>query len=132
MQRGERIIVGLVSGAVAGVLIFLMELAGWRGKFEIWDDPQPMADIWWHLPLWVVSLSTLTPFLLYIDELKPSKKTRDLFWLALVMSLVLFLSEVVGYTPWNRPQPSAAIWWHFPLLFLIIYGSGWWFRRHQK
>jgi hypothetical protein len=33
---------------VAGFMVFLMEWAGWRGKFEIWGDPQPLGEIWWH------------------------------------------------------------------------------------
>ena len=30
-------------------ILFLMEWAGYRGKYVVWGDPQPLTEIWWHL-----------------------------------------------------------------------------------
>lgn len=46
LQLGTTIAYSIISG----VLLFLMEWAGWRGRFAVWGDPRPLNEIWWHLP----------------------------------------------------------------------------------
>jgi heme/copper-type cytochrome/quinol oxidase subunit 1 len=37
-----------IYSVVVGVIVFLVEWAGWRGKFAVWDYPPPLSRIWWH------------------------------------------------------------------------------------
>jgi hypothetical protein len=36
---------------LAAGLTVVIELAGWRGSYAIWGDPQNLTKVWWHFPL---------------------------------------------------------------------------------
>jgi hypothetical protein len=40
----------VLCGATAGLTV-VIELAGWRGSYAIWGDPQNLTKVWWHFPL---------------------------------------------------------------------------------
>jgi hypothetical protein len=43
----------LAYSTIGGVIVFLSECAGFRGRFRVWDYPLPLTEIWWHLPVWI-------------------------------------------------------------------------------
>jgi hypothetical protein len=45
-----------IFAVVFGVMIFLTDWAGFRGKFGPFGPPRELKEIWWHLPFWVVAL----------------------------------------------------------------------------
>jgi len=36
--------------AFLGVMLFLLDWAGYSGKFRPWGDPRSLSEIWWHFP----------------------------------------------------------------------------------
>jgi predicted membrane channel-forming protein YqfA (hemolysin III family) len=40
----------MAFAAIFGVMLFLLDWAGYSGKFRPWVDPRPLSEIWWHLP----------------------------------------------------------------------------------
>jgi hypothetical protein len=59
----------LVYSIISGVIMFLMEWAGFRGKFRVWSYPLPLADIWWHPPLLIAFAFALIVALRIIHRL---------------------------------------------------------------
>lgn len=53
IQIGDKKARAQAYGVLFGGLLSLAEWAGWRGKFYPWGDPRPVAEIWWHFPIWV-------------------------------------------------------------------------------
>jgi hypothetical protein len=48
----------------------LMEWAGFRSKLEVWGDPQPLADVWWHVPLYAALFFLFGVFFPWRQEFK--------------------------------------------------------------
>lgn len=44
------------------VFFFFCDWGGYRGKWQPWGDPKPLADIWWHFPLLFVGSAVLIYF----------------------------------------------------------------------
>ena len=42
---------------ILGSLLFLVDWAGYRGKFEPLGEPRHLDQIWWHLPAFVFGLA---------------------------------------------------------------------------
>ena len=45
-----------------GVIYFLFELLGFRGKFQPLAEERPIGEIWWHFPIIVAVLYVVLIF----------------------------------------------------------------------
>jgi heme/copper-type cytochrome/quinol oxidase subunit 2 len=50
------------------VVCFLIDWGGYRGKMMPWGDPRPLAEVWWHFPVFFVILLGFFRLLVFLDK----------------------------------------------------------------